>query len=158
MNLPDTAVKIIETWRLGFVATVAKDGTPNVSPKGTFVVLNDRNIAFGEMRSPNTLRNIRHQKEVEVNFVDILSRRGLRLRGDAKIIEKDDDWFAKLMPEFEGLWDDELLARFNAIVMIEVATFRQLISPAYELGSTEPEFRQLWKDKIAAMPVEKDAK
>ena len=29
--------RIIEEQRLGFVATAAADGTPNVSPKGTFV-------------------------------------------------------------------------------------------------------------------------
>jgi hypothetical protein len=44
--------RLIEEQRLGFVATAAPDGTPNVSPKGTFVALDDRNIAFGKIRSP----------------------------------------------------------------------------------------------------------
>ena len=47
MKLPASAIKTIETWRLGFIATVASDGTPNVSPKATFVVLNEDTIAFG---------------------------------------------------------------------------------------------------------------
>jgi predicted pyridoxine 5'-phosphate oxidase superfamily flavin-nucleotide-binding protein len=51
--------RIIEEQRLGFVATAAPDGTPNVSPKGTFIVLDDETIAFGEIRSPGTLRNLR---------------------------------------------------------------------------------------------------
>ncbi len=154
MNLPSKAIDIIEAWRLGFVATVASDGTPNVSPKGTFVVLNERNVAFGEIASPHTVANIAHQKQVEVNFVDMLSRRGLRLRGDAQVIARDDEWFDKLMPSFEGLWEDALLAKFRAIVMIEVATFRQLITPAYDLGMEEVEFRAMWKQKIADMPTE----
>jgi predicted pyridoxine 5'-phosphate oxidase superfamily flavin-nucleotide-binding protein len=44
--------------RLGFVATVSATGEPNVSPKGTFVVVDDRTLAFGEIRSPGTIANI----------------------------------------------------------------------------------------------------
>ena len=39
---------IIANNRLGFVATVDADGTPNLSPKGTCVVLDDEHIVFGE--------------------------------------------------------------------------------------------------------------
>jgi hypothetical protein len=45
MLTPDMK-RIIEEQRLGFVATAAPDGTPNVSPKGTFVVVDDETIAF----------------------------------------------------------------------------------------------------------------
>lgn len=38
--------RTIREQRLGFVATVNADGTPNVSPKATFVVIDDRSIAF----------------------------------------------------------------------------------------------------------------
>ena len=37
----------VEKQRLGFVATVSATGEPNLSPKGTFVVLDDRTLAFG---------------------------------------------------------------------------------------------------------------
>jgi predicted pyridoxine 5'-phosphate oxidase superfamily flavin-nucleotide-binding protein len=50
MLTPDMK-RIVEEQRLGFVATAAADGTPNVTPKGTFVVLDDVTIAFGEIRS-----------------------------------------------------------------------------------------------------------
>ena len=69
MLTPDMK-RIIEEQRLGFVATAAADGTPNVSPKGTFVVLDDETIGFGEIRSPGTIRNLRANPRVEVNFVD----------------------------------------------------------------------------------------
>ena len=58
MLTPDMQ-RIIREQRLGFVATAAPDGTPNVSPKGTFIVLDDQTIAFGEIRSPGTIRNLR---------------------------------------------------------------------------------------------------
>jgi len=41
---------------------------------GTFVVLDDRTIAFGEIRSPGTIRNLRANPRIEVNFVDVFVR------------------------------------------------------------------------------------
>ena len=78
MLTPDMQ-RIVEEQRLGFVATVAPDGTPNVSPKGTFIVLDTKTIAFDEIRSPATIRNLRANPRVEVNFVDPFVRKGYRL-------------------------------------------------------------------------------
>ncbi|MEM7267671.1 MAG: pyridoxamine 5'-phosphate oxidase family protein [Pseudomonadota bacterium] len=150
MKLPQSAIDTIETWRLGFIATVSKAGTPNVSPKGTFVVIDEETIAFGEMRSPNTMANLAHQPEVEVNFVDQLSRAGVRIRGKAKIIEHGPE-FEALLPHFIPIWGEELTVMFNAIVIVPCDEVKPLRSPAYELGTTEPEFRALWKSKIAEM-------
>ena len=53
-----------------FIATVNVDGSPNVSPKGTFLALDDRTLAFAEMRSPATVENVTRDMRVEVNMVD----------------------------------------------------------------------------------------
>jgi predicted pyridoxine 5'-phosphate oxidase superfamily flavin-nucleotide-binding protein len=66
---------------VGFVATAAADGTPNVSPKRTFVVLDNVTIAFGEIRSPGTSRNLRDNPRIEVNFVDPFVRKAIGLAG-----------------------------------------------------------------------------
>ena len=52
------------------MATVTPEGRPAVSPKGTFLVLDDETIAFGHIRSPGTLANLARRPEAEVNFVD----------------------------------------------------------------------------------------
>lgn len=75
--MKDTANK----HRLGYVATVSASGQPNVSPKGTFVVIDDRTLAFGDIRSPGTVTNLRERPGTEVNFVDPLARKGFRARG-----------------------------------------------------------------------------
>ena len=152
MPLTTKQIALIETWRMGFIATVSAEGRPNVSPKGTFVVLDEAMIAFGEMRSPNTLANIAHQAEVEVNFIDVLSRAGLRIRGAAQVVERGAA-FDALLPAFRPHWDDDLLAMFNVIVTIACDELRPVRSPAYETGATEAELRTLWKSKIAEMPV-----
>ena len=115
MLTPDMK-RIIEEQRLGFVATAALDGTPNVSPKGTFIVLNDQTIAFGEIRSPGTMRNLRANPRIEVNFVDPFVRKGYRFAGTATVVERGDSTFEALLDHFHG----PRASRMRAIVTISV--------------------------------------
>jgi uncharacterized protein len=88
--------RIVEQQRLGFVATVAPDGTPNVSPKGTFIVVDSATIAFGEIRSPATIRNLRANPHLQVNFVDPIVRKGYRFAGTALVLERGSAAYAAL--------------------------------------------------------------
>jgi general stress protein 26 len=149
MKLNDRAREVIETWRMGFVATVSADGRPNVSPKATFVIVDDETIAFAELRSPQTIANLAHQAEVEVSIVDVLSRNGVRIRGKARVETGAD--MEPLMPLFRAHWNDVLLGMINAVVVIPVEELKPLQSPAYEVGADEAGLRASWKDKIAGM-------
>ena len=60
---------LIENYTAGAVATINAHGLPAVSPKATFVVVDDSRIAFGNIRSPGTVANIHACPEVEVNFI-----------------------------------------------------------------------------------------
>ena len=132
--------RVIEEHRLGFVATAALDGTPNVSPKGTFAVLDDRTIAFGEIRSPGTIRNLKANPRIEVNFVDVFVRKGYRFAGTATVVERGDADFEILLPRLRSA----LAPRIRAIVTIAVTKALPLTSPAYDDGKTEPELRRAW--------------
>ena len=70
--------RVVEEQRLGFVATVCPDGTPNLSPKGTTAVWDDDHLVFANIRSPGTLANLRRNASVEVNVVDPFLRKGYR--------------------------------------------------------------------------------
>ena len=84
-------IRLIEDFNAGSVASTSADGTPVVSPKGTFVVVDDGCIAFGNIRSPATVENLRARPDVDVNFIDVhthapdwshcIGERGLRMRG-----------------------------------------------------------------------------
>ena len=89
--------RIIEEQLLGFVATTASDGTPNLSPKGAFFVVDDNTIAFGEVRSPGTIRNLRTNPRIEINFVDPFVRKGYRFAGTAVVVERGADAFETLL-------------------------------------------------------------
>jgi uncharacterized protein len=132
--------RIIEEQRLGFVATAGADGTPNVSPKGTFIVLDDSTIAFGEIRSPGTLRNLNSNPRIEVNFVDPFVRKGYRFAGTAEVVERGAPGFGALLGRFRT----SLAPRMRAIVSIKVTKALPITSPAYDDGAPEAEIRRGW--------------
>lgn len=148
MKLPEYARWVIETFRLGYVATVTTGGSPSVSPKGTFVVLDDETIAFGEIRSPQTITNLSHKPECEVNFVDPFARKGARVRGRAVFVRRGTDEFAALLPQWEAIWGD-LAKRINIIVRLRVDQVKPLTTPPYDDGATEEEMVALYKQKYA---------
>ena len=144
--LTDDMKRIIDEQRLGFVATVSADGTPNLSPKATFVVLDDETLAFAEIRSPNTLRNIANGSKVDINFVDAFVRKGYRFKGSAEILERGSAGFDDLIGLFAGSGD--LVEAMGAIVRIRIDQAMALISPAYDRGQTEVELRRAWTERF----------
>ena len=97
--LTDDMKRVVEQQRLGFVATVCADGTPNLSPKGTLCVLDDEHLMFADIRSPGTVANLRGNPSVEVNVVDPFLRKGYRFKGRAKVLEAGAD-FERLVAVF----------------------------------------------------------
>jgi predicted pyridoxine 5'-phosphate oxidase superfamily flavin-nucleotide-binding protein len=144
MKLPVSAIDLINTFRLGFVATVTAGGRPNVSPKGTFIVLDDETIAFGEIRSPQTVTNLTNQPELEVNFVDQWKRKGVRVRGNAQMVRRGTAEFGGLIDQWEGIWGD-LADRINLIVKIPVDQVKPLTTPPYDDGATEEDMIATYK-------------
>ncbi|MEM6617984.1 MAG: pyridoxamine 5'-phosphate oxidase family protein [Pseudomonadota bacterium] len=148
MTLSPDAIRCIEMWRLGFVATVSAGGRPNVSPKGTFVVIDPDTVAFGEIRSPQTMTNLTTNPDLEVNFVDQFTRKGVRLRGRAVNVRPGTDEFDRLLPRFHDIWPS-LAHRIRTIVKIPVEASAPLSTPPYDDGATEAEMIALYKDKFA---------
>lgn len=143
MLTPDMK-RMIEEQLLGFVATSAPDGTPNVSPKATFFVVDDRTIAFGDIRSPGTIRNLRTNPRIEINFVDPFVRKGYRFAGTAEVAERGTDAFETLLGHYRGT----LAPRLRAIVAVTVTKALPLVSPAYDDGTEEADIRRGWTTRF----------
>jgi hypothetical protein len=92
--------RIVQEQRLGFVATVDPDGTPNLSPKATFSVIDDHSIGYCEIRSPRTMSNIARGSAIEVNFVDPFVRKGYRFKGRPEVIARGSARFDDLARHF----------------------------------------------------------
>ena len=143
MLTPDMK-RIVEEQPLGLVATTAADGAPNVSPKGSFIVLDDTTIAFGEIRSPGTLRNLSTNPRVEVVFIDPFVRKGYRVAGLATVTNRGDRDFDRLIGHFRS----PLVPRMRAIVTIAVIKALPLISPVYDDGRAEDLVRRGWTGRF----------
>ncbi|MEZ5812891.1 MAG: pyridoxamine 5'-phosphate oxidase family protein [Rhizobiaceae bacterium] len=148
MKLDAFSRDLIAKFPLGFVATVTADGHPRVSPKGTFLVLDDETVAFGEIRSPGTIANLAHRPEVEINFIDPFLRKGVRVRGTAEILDAGTEAHDALICRWHEVWGD-LADRINCLVRISVDFTRVITTPPYDDGVGEEEMIALYKTKFA---------
>src|SRR5947209_6253313 len=141
--------RVVEEQRLGFVATVCPDGTPNLSPKGTTAVWDDEHLVFADIRSPVTVKNLRQNPAVEINVVDPISRKGFRFKGMATVINSGPlfDEVLEFFKRERGL----VQMQVQTFVLVEVKQTRPLISPAYDLGVSEEEVSDQWTAYFAAL-------
>ncbi len=142
---------VVQAAHLCFAATVTPDGRPNLSPKGTIRVWDDRHLFFLDIASPTTRANLEANPWIEVNVVEQLSRRGYRFfgrgtlhRGDAVYAEATRRVFGTEGPTYP----------VESVVLIDVERADALVSPGYLRVSTESEMRRLWRDRRAALDAE----
>src|SRR5712691_4859260 len=84
--LDEDMQRVVNEQRLGYVASVCADGTPNLSPKGTTAVWDDEHLVFAHLHSPQTVANIEAGNPVvEINVVDPIVRKGYRFKGPATV-------------------------------------------------------------------------
>jgi len=138
---------LIERNTIGFVATVTPDGAPAVSPKGTSVVLDETTLLFSNIRSPGTVRNIRANPAVEINFLDVLSRKACRITGRAAYFPHGEAGFAEYLPHFSR-WES-LVPMMRGIVRVDVSAAHIIRSPVYDLGAVEAEVIAQWRAHFA---------
>ena len=138
--------RVVRQQRMGFIATVCPDGSPNLSPKGTTAVWDDDHLVFADLASPTTMANLRHNPALELNVVDVFSRKGYRFKGTVSIVEKGEALFDEICHVFEtgsrGVQRVQLPAR--AYVLLKVERALPVVSPAYVPGKTERATREEW--------------
>lgn len=139
--LTDDIKKFLDKQKLGFVATVSPENKPNVSPKGTIVVWDENHLAFADIRSPDTVKNLSTNNFVEINVIDPILRKGYLFRGKTKTLKNGSEY-------------DELLKFYRTkgisspigiIFLVDVYSVEEVTSPLYDLGMTEEEIKSKWK-------------
>jgi predicted pyridoxine 5'-phosphate oxidase superfamily flavin-nucleotide-binding protein len=130
--IPDDARRLVGYVGLAYAATVNEDGSPNLSPKGSLKVLDERTLVFGDIASPGTMRNVRARPGIEVNVLDVFRRRGYRFRGRAEIS------YDPALIEFVAADLGEIYP-IAAAVLIRVEQTRPLVSPIYWLMDAKEE-------------------
>ena len=131
----------LEHQKLGYVATVSSDGKPNVSPKGTIVGWNSEMLAFADIRSPDTMTNLKTNPHVEINVVDPILRKGYLFKGKCRIVSTG-DMFEEILAYYR---DKGIKSKINSIVLVDVLDVLEVTSPLYDMGISEQEVRSKWK-------------
>ena len=130
--------------RLGFVATVSPDGSPNVSPKGTIFVWDQSTLIFADIRSPQTVTNLQTNPRLEINVVDPILRRGYRFRGRGRVLEEGQPYLRML--EFYA--DLGIKSKIHRIVQVYVDDVSEVTSPLYDTGISEDEIARTWRARL----------
>lgn len=145
--LTDDMKRVVRQQRLAFVATVCADNTPNLSPKGTIAVLDDDHLVFANIRSPQTVSNLRRNPAIEINVVDPMVRKGYRFKGAATIHEAG----AKYEEVAAFFAARGVSNRIREVIVINVEHALSVTSPAYDLGHSEAEIRAWWEHHYEAV-------
>ncbi len=147
MELSAEIKKYINKSVLCWLATSSADNFPNVSPKEIFNCYGTDKIIVANIASPQTVRNIKQNKNVCVSFIDILIQKGFQIKGKARIITKADSDFLhmeKILTEMTG--GD---FPFTTITEITVEKTKPILAPKYVLYPETTEQEQIVSAKKA---------
>src|SRR5215217_2178583 len=114
--------------KLGFIATICPDGTPNLSPKGTTIAWDEDHLAFADIYSPGTTSNLLINPSIEINVVDVFTRKGYRFKGIAEVLQQG-DVFESIRAYYRNAGSQYTV---NAIIVVRVDLLLPLFSPAYD--------------------------
>jgi len=143
--------EFVKQAKLGFVATVCPDGTPNLSPKGTTTVWDDDHLVFADIHSPGTTSNLLVNPSVEINIVDVFTRKGYRFKGIGKVLSGG-ALFEEVNMFYKNAGSNY---KINHIVLIKVERVIPLLSPVYDTDITEVEVINRWTDYWNGVHVKK---
>ena len=139
--------RVVNEQRLGYVASVCPDGSPNLSPKGTVAVWDDDSLVFADICSPVTVANLRHNPVVEINVVDPFARKGYRFKGTAAVMTEG--------PAFDAAVSffraRDTYSPIRSVVLIAVERAVPVLSPSYTQGASEAEVRARWEPHYRAL-------
>ena len=94
------------------------------------------------------MENLRHNPVLELNVVDVYSRKGYRFKGTVRIVEKGEALFDEICHAFDtgtrGVHQVQLPAQ--AYVLLKVERALPLVSPAYVSGKSEADTRVEWAE------------
>ena len=137
----DEIRNFVNFQKLGYVATISSDGTPNLSPKGTIVILDDSRLVFANIRSPQTIENLTQNPSIEINVIDPFSRMGYRFKGMANVLSAGSD-FKKILDYFQK---KGIKSKISDIIVVDVKSFSKITSPSYDLGLKKDDLVKKWK-------------
>ena len=126
---------------LCWLSTVDVDNWPNVSPKEMFTYLDDTTLLVANIASPVSVTNIRSNPQVCISFIDVFVQKGYKLKGLAKVIERQDPSFAAKAKQLTNLFSDKFA--IQSILEIKIIAVAKIIAPSYRFYPETTEESQI---------------
>jgi predicted pyridoxine 5'-phosphate oxidase superfamily flavin-nucleotide-binding protein len=98
--IEDAHRSLIEEVGLCYLATASSDGEPNVSPKGSILVLDEDHLALADIMSPGSRANLEQNKRVAVYVCRPEKFQGFQFKGTAEL-SKDGPVYDRLAAAIE---------------------------------------------------------
>ena len=140
-------IDFLNLQKLGYVATVSSDGKPNISPKGTIIGWSSKTLAFADIRSPDTMKNLIDNPNVEINVIDPLLRKGYLFQGTSRILQ-DGTLYQEILNHYR---ENGIKSPINSIVLVDVSCVSDVISPLYDLGISEDVIKSKWQKYFSGL-------
>ena len=147
MYLTQEVKDYIDKSVLCWLATSSSKNIPNVSPKEIFTNYGKDKIIVANIASPQTVKNIKQNKNVCISFIDILVQKGYQIKGTAEIIEKSDSEFSEMKKELTKMTEGKF--PFASIIKITIEQAKSIIAPKYILHPNTTEEEQIKSAKKA---------
>jgi len=102
VKLTDEMKESLAGTKLAFIATAAKDGTPNVVPIGAFKLLDDGTLLISDQFFKKTLQNLKENPKIALSWWG--EKGGFQLKGTITLHTGDDvfrqdvAWMKELRP------------------------------------------------------------
>ncbi|TAH24836.1 MAG: pyridoxamine 5'-phosphate oxidase family protein [Cytophagales bacterium] len=133
--------KYIDRSVLCWLATSNKQNEPNVSPKELFTYQDDATLLIANIASPNSIENIHFNPIVCVSFIDIFVQKGYKIKGKARLIDKNDIIFEKKVKPLTDLFTNEF--PIKSVIEITVTKIESIQAPSYFLYPSRTEEFQI---------------
>ncbi|MCA9213213.1 MAG: pyridoxamine 5'-phosphate oxidase family protein [Planctomycetales bacterium] len=131
--ITEEVAESIETSVLCWLATVAEDGSPNVSPKEAFMHDGSGRILVAHIASPQTVRNIESDARVCLSFIDVFTQKGHKVRGTARVLRESDEGYEQQKFRLTELIGDRF--RILAVIEVEPTEVEEIVAPSYRMFS-----------------------
>jgi hypothetical protein len=112
-----------------------------ISPKGTIIGWTSEFLAFANIRSPDTVNNLKNNPDVEINVIDPLLRRGYLFKGSTRILN-DGQMYDEILEFYKNLGIKSII---HEIILVTVSDVSVVASPLYDLGVSEQEIKLKWQ-------------
>jgi len=104
-------------------------------------------LAFTDIRSPDTMKNLQSNPNVEINVIDPLLRKGYLFQDQARII-KNNSLYKEILTHYRK---KRIKNPINSIILVDVSNVSEVISPLYNMGISEQEIKLKWKKHFESL-------